>query len=80
MKTRRADRLRRLLKRLVSRIPKSAKQRGKIFHQRVNGALGCRIGWDRADNAACRERRDKNDTASFREDRKKLLDEKGRER
>src|SRR4029077_1336221 len=47
-----------------------------MLHQRVNSALRCCIGWDRPDNAACRERRDENDTASFREDRKQLLDEK----
>ena len=56
--------------------PTGAKQRGKMLHQRINRALGCRIGWDRPDNAACRERRDENDTASFRQDRKQLLDEK----
>ena len=56
--------------------PAGAKQRGKMLHQRVNGALRCCIGWDRPDNAACRERRDENDTASFRQDRKQLLDEK----
>ena len=47
-----------------------------MLHQRVDGALGCCIGWHRPDNAACRERRDDNDTASFRQDRKQLLDEK----
>jgi hypothetical protein len=36
--------------------PTGAKKRGKMLHQRINGALGCRIGWDRPDNAACRER------------------------
>jgi hypothetical protein len=56
--------------------PTDAKQRGKMLHQRVKSALGCCIGWDRPDNAACRERRDENDTASFRQDRKQLLDEK----
>src|SRR6478736_3036772 len=47
-----------------------------MLHQRVNSALGCCIGWDRPDNAACRERRDENDAASFRQDREQLLDEK----
>src|ERR1700751_1610677 len=47
-----------------------------MFHQRVNSALGGCIGWDRPDNAACRERCDQNDTASFRQDRKQLLNEK----
>ena len=46
--------------------PMGAKQRGKMLHQCVNSALGCCIGWDRPENAACRERRDENDTASFR--------------
>jgi len=55
-----------------------AKQRGKMFHQRINGSLGCCIGRDRPDNATRRERRDENDTTSFRQDRKKLLDEKER--
>jgi hypothetical protein len=56
--------------------PTGAKQRGEMFHQRVNSALGRCIGWDRPDNAACRERCDQNDTASFRQDRKQLLNEK----
>jgi hypothetical protein len=47
-----------------------------MLHQRLNGALGCRIGWDGPDNAACRERRDENNAASFRQDRQRLLDEK----
>jgi hypothetical protein len=47
-----------------------------MLHQGVDGALGCRIGWDRPDNATCRERRDENDAASFRQDRKQLLDKK----
>jgi hypothetical protein len=41
-----------------------------------DGALGCCIGGDRPDNAARRERGEENDTASFRQDRKQLLDEK----
>jgi hypothetical protein len=54
--------------------PTGAKQRGKMLHQRVNSALGCCIS--RPGNTACRGRSEENDTASFRQDRKQLLDEK----
>jgi hypothetical protein len=47
-----------------------------MLHERVNSALGCCIGWERPDNGMCHERPDENDTASFRQDRKQLLDEK----
>ena len=56
--------------------PTGAKQRGKMLHQRVNGALGCCIGWNYPGNAACRGRSEQNDTASVRQDWKQLLDEK----
>ncbi len=36
-----------------------AKQRRKMLHQRVDGALGCRKGRDRADHCARRQRRSK---------------------
>ncbi len=49
-----------------------------MLHQGVDGALGCRIGWDRTGNGARCERREENDTASRRHDRKQLLHKKER--
>jgi hypothetical protein len=49
-----------------------------MLHQGVDGALGCRIGWNRANDGARRQRRQENDGASLRHDRKQLLYEKER--
>ena len=51
-------------------------QRCEMLHETVDGAFGCCVGRDRTDNATRRERRDENDAATLRQDRKQLLDEK----
>jgi hypothetical protein len=47
-----------------------------MLHQRVNGALARCIGRDRPDDAARPQRRKKNDAATPRQNRKRLLDQK----
>ena len=49
-----------------------------MLHQRVDGAFGCRVGRDRPDNATRPQRRQKNDAATLRQDRKQLLHKKER--
>src|SRR5712672_3856326 len=55
-----------------------AKGRGEMLHQGVDGALSCRIRWFGTNNGARCERREENDAASLRQDRKELLHKKER--
>src|SRR6266702_2384224 len=55
-----------------------AEHRGEMLYQSVDGALGRCIRWNRANDGARGERREENDAASLRHDRKELLHEKER--
>ncbi len=55
-----------------------AEGRGEMLHQRIDGALGGRIGRQRADGGMGGKRRQKNDAAAAAEDRQELLHQEER--